>query len=89
MNGHALRDATFDRIRIANPGVGGAGHGIVEARGAAGSATISNVLVTNPKSGGWQDDAPAFKLVRGTGNSGVEDGKQASAEDGAARRNGN
>jgi hypothetical protein len=77
MNAHALRDATFDKIRIENAGAAGAGHGIMEADGGVGSATITNVTVLNPKTSGWQDNAPAFDLVRGEGNTGV-DNTQAS-----------
>ena len=78
--------ASFDRIRIVNPGMAGAGHGIVEAKGAVGSATMSNVTVINPKTTGWQDDAPAFEVVQGEGNSGVADSKQPSAGQPAAAR---
>jgi hypothetical protein len=84
MNGHVLRDAAFDRVRIVNPGAAGAGHGIVEAQGALGSATISNVAVVNPKTGGWQDNADGFELIRGAGNSGVEESRQSSAHRPAA-----
>jgi hypothetical protein len=78
MKDHVLRDAKFDRIRIVNPGTAGAGHGIVEAPGAAGSATVSNVTVLNPKTNGWQDNAPGFELIRGAGNTGIEQDKQAA-----------
>jgi hypothetical protein len=86
INGRVLRDAAFDRIRIVNPGTAGAGHGVVEAQDAVGSARISNVAVVNPKTTGWQDNAPAFELIRGAGNSGVEGNKQSSANRPAARR---
>lgn len=67
MKGHQLRNATFDRIRVVGP----AGHGIVEAQGSAGSATLTNVSVTNAKSAGWRDESKAFELVQGEGNSGI------------------
>ena len=85
MKDHALRDAAFDRIRIVNPGMSGAGHGIVEAPGAVGSATLSNVSVLNPKTAGWLDNAPGFELVRGAGNSGIEADKQPGANRSTAR----
>src|SRR5205085_2194095 len=68
MKGHAVGDARFDRVRIVRPG----GHGIVEADGATGTATITNVTVEGGRGGGVRDDAPAFKLVRGSGNVGVD-----------------
>jgi hypothetical protein len=71
MNAHALRDAAFERIRIVNPGIGGTGCGIVEAPGAAGSATLSNVSVIHPKTKAWNDDSATFELIQGSGNSGV------------------
>lgn len=86
MKGHALSDAAFDRIRIVNPGTGGAGHGVVEAKDAVGTASISNVAVLNPKTTGWQDNAPDFELIRGPGNSGFEEDKQSSANRRTARR---
>jgi hypothetical protein len=85
IKGRRLSDATFDRIRIANPGVAGAGCGIVEAKGAVGSATISNVTVINPKTSGCQNDASAFNLIRGAGNLGVENREQSSADHPDAR----
>jgi hypothetical protein len=86
IKGRVLRDAAFDRIRIVNPGTGGAGHGVVEAQDAVGSVSISNVAVLNPKTAGWQDNAPGFELIRGAGNSGVEGNNQSSANRPAARR---
>ncbi|MEA2711596.1 MAG: hypothetical protein QOF78_4197 [Phycisphaerales bacterium] len=86
IKGRVLRDAAFDRIRIVNPGTAGAGHGVVEAQDAMGSATISNVAVLNPKTSGWQDNAPGFELIRGAGNSGVEGNKQSNVNRPAARR---
>jgi hypothetical protein len=85
MKDHALRDAVFDRIRIVNPGASGAGHGIVEAPGAVGSATLSNVSVLNPKTAGWLDNAPGFELVRGAGNSGIDGDKEPGANRSTAR----
>ncbi len=84
MKDHVLRDAAFDRIRIVNPGIAGAGHGIVEAPGAMGSATLSNVTVTSPRTAGWQDSAPGFELMQGAGNSGIAVGKQADLNRSAA-----
>jgi hypothetical protein len=84
MKSHALGDTTFDRIRIVNPGIGGAGSGIVEASGATGSASIRNVTVVNPKTAGYQSNSTAFKLVRGEGNSGLED-SQSNADLAASR----
>jgi hypothetical protein len=86
MKERVLRDAAFDRIRIVNPGIAGVGHGIVEAQGAVGSATISNVAVLNPKTTGWQDNAPGFELISGAGNSGVDGNNQSRAHPPAARR---
>jgi hypothetical protein len=90
INGRALREATFDRIRIVNPGTAGAGHGIVAAPGAVGSATVSNVTVVQAKSGGWQDNSPAFELIRGAGNTGLENENNrqsnAAADQSAMRR---
>lgn len=72
MHGHALRDTSFDRIRIISPGMAGAGCGIAEAPGAVGSATISNITVQNPRTPASQQTAPEFKLVQGKGNPGAE-----------------
>jgi hypothetical protein len=85
MKGHVLSDATFDRIRIVNPGTAGAGHGIVEAKGAMGSASISHVTVLNPKATGWLDEAPGFELIKGDGNTGIEGDKQAGASHSTAQ----
>ncbi len=76
INGRVLSDATFNRIRIVNPGISGAGCGIVAARGAVGSATLTNVTVLHPKTAVCQDNASAFKLIRDAGNSAVEDEQQ-------------
>lgn len=86
MKGHVLRDARFDRIRIVNPGMAGGGYGIVAASGAVGSATINNVTVVNPKTGAWQNNAPAFSLIRGNGNTGLEENQPPGAEHLAAQR---
>lgn len=86
MKGHTLSDTTFDRVRIVNPGIAGAGCGIVAANGAVGSATISNVTVVNPKTNGYQGDASAFKLIEGAGNSGLTKKETPSADVAAARR---
>ena len=72
MKSHVLGDTVFDRVRIVNPGIGGAGCGIVAAVGAVGSATIRNVSVVNPKTVGCQTDSAGFNLVHGDGNSGLE-----------------
>jgi len=64
VKGHALRDAAFDRIRIVNPGIAGAGYGIAESHGAVGSAIFSNVTVLNPKTASFQNNDPAFNLIR-------------------------
>lgn len=85
MKEHALREATFDRIKIVNPGASGEGHGVVEAKGGVGSATLTNVSVVNPKTAGWQDNAPAFELIQGEGNSGLEEKKTSTAATPAAR----
>jgi len=68
----------FDRIQISNPGLSGTGRGIAAANGAKGAATIRNVTVTKSKSAGWKDDAPGFKLVRESGNSGIDEEKSGS-----------
>jgi hypothetical protein len=73
VQGRALGDVTLNQIRIVNPGVGGAGCGIVAARGAVGSATMTNVTVINPKTSSYEKDAPGFNLVRAAGNEGLED----------------
>jgi hypothetical protein len=86
INGRPLGDAIFDRIRIVNPGLSGAGSGIVEASGAMGSATINNVTIVNPRTVAYQNNATAFNLIRGSGNSGVEDKEQSSAEFAGVRR---
>ena len=78
MNQHALRDATFDRIRVVDPGMSGQGHGVAEAVGAVGSAVLNDVSILNPRTTGWQDDAPAFKLIRGRRVIGLENGKVSS-----------
>jgi Pectate lyase superfamily protein len=71
MNNHVLGDAKFDRVRIVNPGLTGAGCGIVEASGAVGSAILTNVTVVNPKTSGSKNNGSAFNLILGAGNSGV------------------
>jgi len=85
IEGRALSDARFDGIRIVNPGVAGAGCGIVEAHGAVGSAIINNVTVVNPRTVGFKNNASAFNLIQGTGNSGLENRAQSGAEDSVAR----
>jgi hypothetical protein len=86
LRGSALSDAAFNRIRIVNPGVGGAGCGVVEAHGAVGSASISNLSVINPKTKAFQNNATAFNLIRGEGNSGAVNREQQSSADFAAAR---
>lgn len=86
VQGRALGDVTFNRIRIVNPGLAGAGSGIVAAPGAVGSTTITNVTVLNPKTSGYKDDAPGFNLVRGPGNEGVADNRASDADYSAGRR---
>ncbi len=87
MKGHTLGDTSFDQIRITNAGRAGAGSGIVAAPGAVGSATISNVTISNPKTAAWrQDNAPAFKLVRGDGTSALDASGQATPDRSAAPR---
>jgi hypothetical protein len=86
IQGRALGEATFNQIRIVNPGVAGAGSGIVAARGAVGSATITNVTVVNPKTSSYENDAPGFNLVRGAGNEGVADNRSSDADYSAERR---
>ena len=76
--GRTIANTTFNGIRIVNPGLAGAGRGIVAARDAVGSATISNVTVINPKTSGCRNNASAFNLIRGDGNSGVADRPPAS-----------
>ena len=71
MNKHALRDASFERIRIVNPGTAGVGRGIAAGNSAVGSATITNVSVVNPKTRGLPTNAPDFRLIQGGGNSGL------------------
>jgi hypothetical protein len=85
IKGRLLVDATFDRIHIVNPGIAGAGCGIVQAKDAVGSATISNVTVVNPRTVGCQNNASAFNLIQGAGNTGVEAKDQSSADLAAAR----
>jgi hypothetical protein len=85
IKGRELSDARFDGIRIVNPGVSGAGCGIVEAHGAVGSAIINNVTVVNPKTAGFNNNASAFNLIQGAGNSGLENRVQSGAEDSVAR----
>ncbi len=85
IKGRPLGDATFDRIQIVNPGIGGAGCGIVQAKGAVGSATITNVTVVNPMTIGFQNNSSAFNLIRGAGNAGVENKDQSSTDLTAAR----
>lgn len=85
VKGRALSDARFDGIRIVNPGVSGAGCGIMEAHGAVGSATINNVTVVNPRTAGFQKNASAFNLIQGSGNSGVENRAQSDADNSVAR----
>jgi hypothetical protein len=80
LKGHLLSDATFHRIRIVNPGLSGAGCGIVAAHGAAGSATLVDVSVLHPKTIGWQNNASAFNLIRGSGNVGVDDFSHSGAK---------
>jgi hypothetical protein len=72
VKGLAVGDVSFNRIRIVNAGVSGRGCGVLVAAGAAGSATLSNVSVINPRSGGFTDHASAFNLIRAAGNVGVE-----------------
>lgn len=72
--GRALRDAVFDRVKIANTGLAGHGCAILAAPGATGSATVSNVSVVNAKDDAWQNNSRAFDLIRGSGNAGVENG---------------
>ena len=78
LNQRVLKDATFDRIKIENAGTSGNGHAIVEADGAVGSATLSNITISNTKNP-WQDNAPAFELIFGEGNSGLKANEQSSA----------
>ena len=85
VQGRPLGDATFNQIRIINPGVAGAGSGIVAVRGAVGLATITNVMVLNPKTSSYKNDAPSFNLVRGAGNEGVEDNRASDADYSAGR----
>jgi hypothetical protein len=86
MNGRVLSDATFDRIRIVNAGMCGAGCGIVEAKGAAGSATIRDVTIVNPRTSGFQNNASAFNLIRGGGNVGVEMKERSGTDVATVRR---
>jgi Pectate lyase superfamily protein len=86
MNGRVLSDTAFNRIRIVNPGRSGAGSGIVEAKGAAGSATISNVTIVNPRTGGFQNNDSAFNLIGGVGNAGVAVKEQSGTDVAAVRR---
>jgi hypothetical protein len=79
-------DTTFDQVRIVNAGLAGAGSGVVAAKGAVGSATFNNVAVVNPKTMGWQDNAPEFNLIRGEDNSGSKENQQSSADGSDARR---
>jgi hypothetical protein len=72
----ALRDATFDKIRITNAGASGRGHAIVAAKDAVGSATVSNLTVKDSKTSDWRHEAPAFELKQGPGNSGLDESKQ-------------
>jgi parallel beta-helix repeat protein len=80
LKGHLLSDATFDHIRIVNPGMAGAGSGVVAARNAVGSATLTNIQVLNPKTIAWQDNASAFKFNRNSINSGAEVSKLPGAD---------
>jgi hypothetical protein len=86
VRGRPLSDASFDHIRILNPGQSGTGSGIVEARGAVGSATLSNVSIVNPRSVAYQNNATAFDLIQGSGNSPVEQKEQSSADFAGVRR---
>jgi hypothetical protein len=86
IHGKALGDVTFDRIRIENPGVAGVGSGIVAAHGAVGSATMTNVAVLNPKTSSYEDNAPGFNLIRGAGNTGVEESNASSTDFSGGRR---
>jgi hypothetical protein len=72
IKGLAVGDATFNRIRIMNPGVSGAGCGIVATAGAVGSATIANVNVLNPRTIAYENHASAFNIIRDAGNLSVE-----------------
>jgi hypothetical protein len=86
INGRILSDTTFNRIRIVNPGVSGIGSGIVEAKEAVGSATLSNVTVINPKTKAYQNNAAAFNLIQSAGDSGIGNREQQSSADLAAAR---
>ena len=63
INGRALGDATFDRVRIVNAGAGGAGYGVSVAKGAVGSATLRGVEIVDAKSGRIRQESPAFELI--------------------------
>jgi len=73
IHNHVVGDTTFDQIRIVNPGLAGAGSGIVAAKGAVGSATISNVTVLNPRTASFQNNDPAFNLIRREEQSNADD----------------
>jgi Pectate lyase superfamily protein len=84
INGRALGDTSFNRIQIVNPGLAGAGCGIVVANGAVGSASLSEVSIVNPKTAAVQNHAAAFNLVEGYGNAGMAGNKEASGATPAA-----
>lgn len=84
VNHHALSDTSFDRVRIINAGIGGAGHGVLASADAVGSATLDGVTVQNPKTKAWASQSPGFKLIFGKGNAGLEDHSTSSAGKSAA-----
>jgi hypothetical protein len=66
VQGRPIREAEFDHVWIENAGISGAGCGILAARGAVGSATLTDVAILNAKDGDCRSDSSAFRIVRGT-----------------------
>jgi hypothetical protein len=86
VKGLPVGDAAFNKVRITNAGVSGRGCGVLISPGAAGSATLTNVTVVNPKSGGYSGGSASFNLIRGPGNAGVEASNAPRTEYSEARR---
>jgi Pectate lyase superfamily protein len=69
VTGKAISDTTFNHIRIVNAGISGRGYGVITDLNAVGSATMTDVAVLHSRTGTWQDNAAAFRLIKDSGHS--------------------
>lgn len=78
IDGRALSDTAFNRIRIVNTGLAGEGCGILVPSDAVGSAVLTNVSIVNARSATIRNKSPRFKLTNGNGEANVENADRAN-----------